>query len=90
MDINAPQKKLRGAEYNACKGRGLGHALLQVFVDEFQVLKIRSDPCLLLQCVRKMRQDLLDSGLVNETYRNLMEKPVTVGYFVGAKNILFQ
>ena len=44
---NRAAKRLRGCEYNACKGRGLGHALLQVFVDEFQVLRSRLDSCLL-------------------------------------------
>ena len=49
-----------GGASNAEKGRGLGFALLQFFVDHVQRLSGRSDSCLLMKKARDMRQVLVD------------------------------
>ena len=51
-----------GGAYNALKGAGgLGHALLQWFVDELGQLKVRSDAQMLLQKAREMKQWLINA-----------------------------
>ena len=53
------------------KAAGLSYALLQVFVDEFQVIQSRSDSNLLLKRARELRADLLDAGFSEVDLPNL-------------------
>jgi len=55
----AKAKRAPGAEHNATKGRGIGHALLQFFVDNIQALRSRADSALLLEEAQKLRFHLL-------------------------------
>ena len=55
-------KRHKGGEYNAAKARGIGFALLQIFVDEFQALRSRTDSKMLLERARELRMQLLGSG----------------------------
>ena len=53
------------------KAEGLGYALLQVFVDEFQVLRSRADSRLILGRARELRADLLNAGCPEVDLPNL-------------------
>ena len=73
-DGDAPTTKRRkGSEWNATKARGLGHALLQYFVDEIQLLRSRADSKMLLDHARELRQSLLDGGMQEK------DVPILVG-----------
>ena len=68
---SASAKRRKGAEYNAAKARGLGHALLQVFVDEFQMLRSRVDSGMLLSRARDLCAHLVESGFPAHRLPNL-------------------
>jgi len=55
-------KRNSSAASNATKALGLGHMLLQFFVDEVRFLSCRADSSLLMDKARSLRQTLLDQG----------------------------
>ena len=73
--LDAPAaKRFRGL--NGKLGRtkaadGLSWALLQVFVDEFQILRSRTDSVMLLKIVKELRADLLYAGWTTDELPNL-------------------
>ena len=69
---------------------GLGHALLQYFVDEVQSLKSRTDSHMLLTKARQMRVDLKQQGFLESDLPNLEGQNVSTGSHDGGHNILFQ
>lgn len=59
-------KRRKGGSKNSKKAPGLGHALLQCFVDGFQVLRSRADSSLLMEQLRGLYQYAKDSGVREE------------------------
>ena len=59
-------KRKRGGEENASKDCGIGHELLQWFVDELQNLKCRQASIMFLGKAREMRDVLLETGEYTE------------------------
>jgi len=64
--LPARRKRKRGSEKNASKDCGIGHALLQYYIDEVQSLSSRADSVMLLDKARQLRVELLQSGYLEE------------------------
>ena len=60
--VSGSAKRSSGGARNAEKARGLGHMLLQFFVDEIQYLKCRADSTVLMTHARKLRCQLIEAG----------------------------
>ena len=55
-------KRRSGSEKNALKNGGIGHALLQYYIDEVQSLNSRADSSMMLEKARQLRFRLLANG----------------------------
>ena len=72
--LPAKRKRKRGSENNASKDCGIGHALLQYYIDEVQSLSSRADSVMLLDKARQLRVELLHSGYLEEDLPKLDDR----------------
>jgi len=72
--VSAKRKRRPGSEKNASKDLGIGHALLQYYIDEVQSLRSRADSVMLLDKARQLRVELLQSGYMEEDLPKLEDR----------------
>ena len=72
--LPSKRKRQLGSEHNASKDCGLGHALLQYYIDEVQSLHSRADSVMLLDKARQLRFELIQSGYLEEDLPKLEDR----------------
>jgi hypothetical protein len=78
----APPKAKRnaGSSKNASKDSGIGHALLQYYIDEVQSLKSRADSNMLIDKARQLRFALIQAGWLEKDLP-ILDKRAGISWF---------
>ena len=76
LDGNSSHSKRKmGNQKNAAKCMGIGHGLLQYFVDEVQSLASRADSVMLLDKAKQLRFQLLQDGFMESDLPKMEGRP---------------